>query len=92
MKAFFRKICAPVLNIFENQQGPYEYKASYRTILKVVGSLFLLLSMGSLAATLYLQQLMALLPVIIFLLVASVCMIVGFLGSDKAVAKMWNSR
>ena len=78
--------------MFEEQDGPFEYKPSHRFILKVVGSLFFLLSLASAVACFVSAQLGALLPVVVFFCIGLVCMVVGFLGSDKAVAKMWNSR
>ena len=44
MKNALRKLFAPILNIFENSEDEYVYKASHRTILIAVGSLFLVLS------------------------------------------------
>jgi hypothetical protein len=92
MKAILRKVFAPILNIFERSEGGYNYKSSYRTILNVVGSLFLFLSLASLAAAVSTSQFGAGLPFVIFLCVGSVCLIVGFLGTDKAVAKIWQNK
>ena len=92
MKQILRKIFRPILDIFEEQEGAFVYKPSHRLILKVVGSLFFILSMASLAASLKAAQFGALVPVVVFFGVGLVCMVVGFLGTDKAVAKIWNSR
>jgi len=92
MKAHLKKVFAPVLNIFETGEGEYKYKGSYRTILIAVGALFLLLSLVSLAAAFYTAQAGAWLPFIVFFVAGSVCEIVGFLGSDRAVAKIWGNR
>ena len=92
MKATLRKIFAPILNIFETGKGEYRYKDSHRTILIVVGALFLLLSAVSLIAAIYTAQLGAALPFVVFFCVGSVCGIVGFLGTDQAVAKIWGNK
>lgn len=92
MKEVLIKIFSPILSVFENQDGPYEYKPSHRLILKVAGVLFLLLSLAAAAACVLSKQLGALLPVVVFFALGLVCQVVGFLGSDKAVAKLWNSR
>ena len=92
MKAHLKRVFSPILNMFETGDGEYKYKDSYRTILIVVGALFLLLSLISLAAGFYTAQLGALLPFMVFFCVGAVCEIVGFLGSDRAVAKIWKNR
>jgi hypothetical protein len=92
MKAHLKKIFSPVLNIFESGDGDYKYKGSYRTILIAAGALFLLLSLVSLTAAFYAAQPGAWLPFIVFFFAGAVCEIVGFLGSDRAVAKIWGNR
>lgn len=92
MKNQLRNLFSPVLNLFETDDTNYNYKRSHRTILKVVGGLFLLLSFISLAAAMSTAQLGAYLPFIVFLCVGSVCLIVGFLGTDQAVAKIWGNK
>lgn len=92
MKANLKKVFSPILNIFESGDGEYKYKDSYRTILIAVGVLFLLLSLVSLAAAMYTAQPGAWLPFIVFFFTGSVCEIVGFLGSDRAVARIWGNR
>ncbi len=92
MKSSLKKLFSPILNIFESDEGDYRYKESHRTILVVVGALFLLLSFASLSAAIITAQLAAALPFIIFFSAGSVCLIVGGLGSDKAVAKLWGNR
>ena len=91
MKAQLKTILSPILNVFEAGDGEYRYKGSHRTILIAVGALFLLLSFVSLTAALYTEQLGAWLPFIVFFCAGSVCEIVGFLGSDRAVAKIWGN-
>ena len=92
MKDQMRKLFSPILNIFETNNSNYSFKRSHRTILIAVGSLFLLLSLVSLAAAIYTAQLGAWLPFCIFFSAGAVCTIVGFLGTDQAVAKIWGNK
>jgi hypothetical protein len=92
MKANLRKIFAPILNIFEAGDSDYRFKSSHRPILIAVGTLFLVLSLVSMAAAIYTAQAGAWLPFLIFFSAGAVCAIVGFLGSDQAVAKIWGNK
>lgn len=92
MKEFLQKVFSPILNTFENGDDDYAYRPSHRKILIVVGALFLVLSAGALAATLVAEMYGGLIPVAVFLAVGLVCEVVGALGSDKAVARMWKSK
>nr|WP_237457527.1 hypothetical protein [Pseudomaricurvus sp. HS19] len=77
---------------FEAGEGAFSYKKSHRTILVAVGCLFLVLSVGGLVAAIMAGQLSGALPVVVFFVVALVCVVVGGLGSDRAVAKIWGNR
>ncbi len=91
MKAVLRKLCAPVLNIFEQGTEPYKYKPLNRTILNVVGGLFLLLAI----ALIYIVPASLdgkWLPVVIFGTASLVCLMVGGLGTDRAVSKIWGNK
>ncbi|TVZ37400.1 hypothetical protein P886_1741 [Alteromonadaceae bacterium 2753L.S.0a.02] len=92
MKDTLRKIFAPILNPFEEGEGPFSYRKSHRTILIAVGCLFLFLAISALVAGVVFDQLGAALPSLIFLLVGFCCVVVGALGSDRAVAKIWGSK
>ncbi len=92
MKSTLRYICSPILNHFESGEGPYSYKKSHRTILIVVGSLFLVLSSLSVGAIVATSQLGAAIPILVFFITGLVCLIVGGLGTDRAVAKIWGSK
>jgi hypothetical protein len=92
MKTSLRKIFAPILGLFESGDAEFRYKRSHRTILIAVGVLFALLSVISLVAAIYAAQPGALIPFLVFFSVSAVCLIVGFLGSDRAVAKIWGNR
>ncbi len=91
MKKILRKLCSPLLNIFESGSGDFAYKRSHRTILLVMGCLF----SGLAVLVLFLSQgedLGYLLPVFVFGGIGLVSLLVGCLGNDRAVAKIWNAR
>jgi len=92
MKSFFRKLFAPILNYFETGEEESYSKSSRRTILIAVGFLFVLLSMVSLVAMVTASQFGAVLPFAIFFATGSVCLIVGLLGADEAVRKIWGNK
>lgn len=91
MKQFFTRLFWFVLERFEKGDGPYSYKSSSRTILLVVGLLFSGFSAGSLYFSIAKGDFSAFLPIIVFLAVGGVCLIVGLLGSDRAVATLWGT-
>lgn len=92
MKSILRNLFTPLLNIFESGEEAYNYKKSHRVILIVAGCLFLLLSAGALFAVISASLMGGLIPFVVFLLVGLVCVLVGSVGSDRAVAKIWSSR
>ena len=92
MKTLLRKVFAPLLNLFEQGTEPYEYKPMSRRILLVISVLFSILT----AVTFFLSPADAgfgiAFPMIIFGGASFVCLVVGALGSERAVAKIWGSR
>lgn len=92
MKQILRKIFAPILNIFESGDEEYAIKPLSRKILIVISVLF----SGLAVVVFYLIPDEAdagyFLPVFIFGGIALVGFIVGLLGTDRAVAKIWGSR
>ena len=92
MKNALRKICFPILNIFEKGEEPYVYKSLNRKILIVMGILFSGLATAVVFVASGLADFGFLIPAIVFFTVAAVCFIVGFLGSERAVAKIWGNR
>jgi uncharacterized membrane protein len=92
MKTALRKLFSPILNYFESGEGEFRYRKSHRTILIVVGFLFLILSTISIVAALAADQFAAFIPIIVFFLGGLVCLVIGTLGTDRAVATIWGSR
>lgn len=92
MKVMMRKLFSPILNHFESGQEEFSYKKSHRTILLVVGVLFLVLSSLSGLSAIYAMQAAAAIPILVFFGIGLVCFIIGFLGNDRAVAKIWGNK
>jgi hypothetical protein len=78
-----------ILRHFEKGDSPYDYKPSHRTILLVVGALFAVLAIGTVYLSAGSAHYGVLIPVLVFGVVSGVCLVVGLLGSDRAVAKIW---
>ncbi|MCK4709761.1 MAG: hypothetical protein KAU21_14165 [Gammaproteobacteria bacterium] len=91
MKNKLRIICSPILNLFESGTEPFVYQPSHRVILIVMGCLF-----SALATMVFLFAQGAdpgyLIPVLVFGAVGLVSLVVGGLGKDRAVAKIWGSK
>ena len=92
MNKRLKQIFSPVLSQFETGDGPYNYKPLNRKILLVVGGLFTALSLIVIYVGLSAQGYAFLLPALVFFCMGAVCLIVGALGSDRAVAKIWGNR
>lgn len=92
MKELLRKICSPVLNIFESGSNEFVYRPSHRKILIAVGILFLILAGAAISISISVEQYAGLMPGSIFMIAGLVCEIVALLGTDKAVANMWKSK
>ncbi len=92
MKQRLRQLFSFILRPLESGDVGPNYKDSHRTILNVVGVLFLFLATVSAIALAYTGKIGALIPVLVFLGIGSVSVIVGILGSDAAVSKMWGNR
>lgn len=89
MKNTLRQLCRPVLAYFEKGELAASFRPSHRKILLAVAALFLVLFGVSLYLALSAGQLGALIPVVAFFVVSSVTLIVGSLGSDVAVSRIW---
>ena len=91
MKSFFRTLFFPILVLFESGNEPFLYKRSHRTILLFISVMFS--GLGSIVFALMPEGDAGYwFPVIIFGGVGIVGFVVGLLGSDRAVAKIWGSR
>ncbi len=91
VKSFFRAFFSPILGLFESGDETFLYKRSHRMIL-----LFMSVMFSGLASVVF-----ALMPdgdagywfpVVIFGSVGVVGFVVGLLGNERAVAKIWGSR
>ncbi len=92
MKKILRSLFSPILNFFEKGDEPYACKPLNRKILIFMSTLFL--SLAILVAYLSRDNSDSgyLLPVIVFATMAIIGLVVGLLGNDRAVAKIWGSR
>lgn len=91
VKSFLRTLFSPILVLFESGNESFLYKASHRTILLFMSVLF-----SGLATVVFLLMPEGdpgyWFPVVIFGGVGIVGFVVGLLGNDRAVAKLWGSR
>ncbi len=91
VKQKLRILFSPILKVFESGTELFSYKASYRTILIAMGGIF-----SGLAVLVFFiaqgEDLGYLLPVLVFGCIGFISLLVGLLGTDRAVAKIWGSR
>ncbi len=92
MKESLIKLFWPILRFFETGEEATNYKESHRIILIVVGVLFILLSMISMSFSYSSGEVGALIPIVVFFSVGAVAIVVGTLGSDSAVQKIWGRK
>lgn len=92
MKTSLRRLFAPLLDRLEAGEGEYAYRASHRKILVAVGVLFLAVSAGAVFASVVAAQPAGVFPALVFLVLGLACEVVAFLGSDRAVARIWGGR
>jgi len=91
MKHILRTLFSPILNLFESGTDPVVYKPSHRKILIFMGCLF----SGLATAVLIFSpegDLGYLIPVVVFGGGGLLCLLIGLIGTDRAVAKIWGSR
>ncbi len=92
MKTFLRKVFSPLLNIFEQGDEPYMYRSLSRKILIVMGLLFAGIAAFVITYIIRNEAYGYFAPAIIFSGVALVAIIVGGLGTERAVAKIWGNK
>lgn len=92
MRNILTKMFWPILRRFETGGESTNYKKSHRVALNVMGSLFILLSLLSAAAAQSVGGAASLIPVIVFFSLGFVAVVVGTLGSDCAVSKIWGTK
>lgn len=92
MKNTLRKIFSPILNLFEQGDGPYVYKSMSRKILIAMGLMFAGIATVVILYIIHNKAYGYALPAIVFSTVALVSIIVGALGNERAVAKIWGNK
>ena len=92
MKEVLTKLCWPILSFFEDGEEAVNLKRSHRVITVVVGVLFVVLSLVSAGFALSIGEPGGLVPVLVFFALGLVAVIVGTLGSDSAITKIWGRR
>lgn len=92
MKSQLRQLFSPLLNYFEAGDGEYNYRKMNRSVLIFVGILLLVLVAGLIFSSLAVGIKGAIIPVVIFLSGSVLCLVIGFLGNDRAVAKIWGNK
>lgn len=92
MKNALRLLFSPILAIFEQGEGAYNYKPLNRKILLFIGVMFAGLAYLVLMFVPEGVGISYLIPVIVFGLVALIALVVGLLGNDRAVAKIWGDK
>lgn len=91
-KNLARRLFAPLLNPLEGGAQAYTYTPRARLILWVVGLLFLGLAS---ALAIFMPKgidVAVFIPICIFALVGLFAVIVAWLGSERAIAKVWGNR
>jgi len=91
VKQLLQKLFSPLLSRFEAGDQAYAYKPSHRMILLLMSTMFC----GLAIAVIFVapgQELSYLIPVFVFGGGGLLGLIIGFLGNDRAVAKIWGSR
>lgn len=92
MRNILTRIFWPILRFFETDEEPADYKKSHRVALNILGTLFIVLSLGSAWAASSSTELSAFIPVVVFFCAGLVAVVVGSLGSKGSVAKIWGTK
>lgn len=91
MRDLLTKLFWPVLAPFEKGGDSTGYRPSHRKVLIGMGFMFLVLAAVSGYFALIADVLGGLVPVVVFSGVGIMSWVVGFLGSDAAVARIWGN-
>ena len=91
MKSLLRALFAPILTPLEKGDEGFSYQRSHRLVLIAVGVLFTALAAG-VAVVAQGRDLAYFFPAVVFGVLGVVAIIVGGLGSNRAVAKLWGSK
>lgn len=91
MKDLFRRIFSPLLAIFESGEGEYKYERTHRIALVVLGLIFSGLGTAVLVLSVLFAQAGALIAAVFFLGIGITSLVIGGIGSDRAVAKIWGN-
>lgn len=92
MHTLLKKIFSPILNVFENNNDEFVYRSLNRKIVLFISVVFSLLAF---ALPVFMPQLIKMgywFVMLVFGTLSLAGLIVGLLGSDKAVAKLLGSR
>lgn len=92
MKSALTHLFSPILNFFDRGNEDFVYAKSHRKITLAVGFLFWVIAAGSLYLIIATKNMGALLPMLAFFSIGLVSLVIGFLGSDRAVAKIWGNK
>ena len=91
MRQLLRSVCYPLLNIFERGDEDFVHRPMNRKILIVVSTMFSILA-SAIILFAPKDDLGFLIPVVIFYGVGFTGLIISFLGTDRAVAKIWGGK
>jgi len=90
IKKILRPLFSPILMLFESGNKTFDYKKSHRIALIILGLLF-----SALATAVYYvadgQDVGYLIPVFVFGSIGFLSLLIGFIGTDRAVAKIWGT-
>ena len=92
LKDHARTLCAPLLAPLERGDEPFHYTHKSRLILVIMCALFLTIAIGLAVLLPSGSDPFFMLPVAVFGLIGLAGLLIAWLGSDRAVSRLWNSR
>lgn len=87
-----RKLCSPLLAPLETGDAPFHYAPKSRLILVIMCTLFLTIAIGLAVLLPSGSDPFFMLPVAVFGLIGLLGLLIAWLGTDRAVSRLWNSR